>query len=74
MTIGKYEIRNLTLEEKNAAMAAIKLIRGSAIKNAYHEGFSDGFMECQTRRQGGTFTNDYWENSHAKLLEEKSSG
>lgn len=69
MTAGTYKLDNLSPEEYNAALAAVKLVRGQEIKNAYQEGWRDGW-EAQRRTFNGEYVSgDGWDKSHARALQ-----
>lgn len=70
MAKGEYKIDGLTSDEHRAALAAVKLVRGEAVKNAYLEGHTDGWREC-AKRYRGEYTEgslDSWDKSQAKAL------
>jgi len=70
MAKGKYILDGLTSEEHRAALAAVKLVRGDSIKNAYLEGFKDGFVESSNRYSGRQTDGALkcWEESQAFAL------
>ena len=70
MAEGKHCIMRLNEAEYKAALAAIKLVRGDEIKNAYKEGWQDGWNECSKAFKGMRVDGDGWDRSHAKALSE----
>ena len=74
MSKGTYRLDNLSPEEHKAALAAVKLVRGEEIKNAYKEGWRDGWNECSKAYRGEYVRGDGWETSHAKMLSESKGG
>lgn len=72
MSAGKYKLDGLTPEEHRAALAAVKLVRGDAIKNAYMEGHSDGYRDGVARYKGEFVESPEiaWDKSQTKLLSE----
>lgn len=76
MAKGVHCINMLTAKEYQAAIAAIKLVRGDEIKNAYLEGYMDGYKDCQHRYKGGFVEDDLtaWDKSQAKALSDSKGG
>lgn len=70
MAAGTYKLDNLSPEEYKAALAAVKLVRGNEIKNAYQEGWRDGWEANRRVDRGEYISGDGWEQSHAKALYE----
>ncbi len=74
MTIAKHCIMNLSQREHNAAMRAIKEVRNEPVRNAYFEGYRDGWDARNDLQKGNPFPHDEsaWACSHSKrLLEEQ---
>lgn len=74
MAKGTLEIKNLNDREYRAATAAVKLVRGSALKNAYMEGFCDGFTQCGSMHRNGRPVSEeiHWKNSHTKAMSDNN--
>lgn len=74
MSKGDKTLICLNEKEYKAANAAIKLLRGEVLKNAYIEGFNDG-MEAMGKSYFNTDMppdiDKSWEGSHTKYLDDE---
>ena len=70
MAKGTLKLEGLTSAEYRAANAAMKLVRGDVIKNAYLEGWRDGAEAFRKQYRGDFMEGEGadWNKSHAKAL------
>ncbi len=72
MAKGELKLEGLTHQEHRAALAAVKLVRGDSIKNAFMEGYCHGYGEALEKYRNGRTEGDIgcWDRSQAKALSE----